>query len=122
MALSVTVLRELFRNFQQFWALYETEGIDEITSPIDGEVYCLFDVAYLYRETRRLPPRQRQAIELCLIQNMKESDAAVAMGVSETNPVSMYATSGMEKLIQMVQSGALNCYQEYETRGSNGHS
>lgn len=121
--MTVTTLRELFRNLQAFWALYETEGIDEVESP-DGETYCLFDVLYLYKEIRRLPPRQRQAIELCLVQNMKESDAAQVMGVSATNPVAMYATSGLEKLIAMVRDGSLNCFQEYEfeRRGSYGHS
>ncbi len=114
MALTVTTLRELFRNLQAFSALFEAEGIDEVKSPLDGEVYCLFDLLYLYKEIRRLPPRQRQAIELCLVQNMKESDAALVMGVSETNPVAMYATSGLEKLIAMVKDGSLNCFQEYE--------
>jgi len=112
MALSVKVLRELFRNIQQFRALFEAEGIDELTAP-DGEVYSLFDLEYLYGEIHRLPSRQHQAIELCLVQNMRESDAALTMGVSKTNPVAMYATSGLEKLLVFVQSGDLSCYQEF---------
>lgn len=122
MALTVTVLRELFRNYQQFRALYETEGIDELQAP-DGEVYSIFDIHYLYEQRRKLPPRQRQAIELCLVQNIRESEAAVMMGVSPTNPVAMYATSGLEKLITMVRSGDLACYREGDHRErANGHS
>ena len=110
--LTVKVLRELFRNLQQFRALYESEGIDEVVSPIDGQVYSLFDLEHLYEQLHRLPPRQREAIELCLVQNMKETDAALAMGVSKTNPVAMYATSGLEKLVEFVQSGVLSGYRE----------
>lgn len=111
--LSVKLLRELFRNIQQFRALYETEGIDEVTGP-NGDVFSYFDLEYLYQQLYRLPVRQRQAIELCLVQNKRESEAAVMMGVSPTNPVSMYAASGLEKLVAMVQTGGLRCYQEYE--------
>lgn len=100
--LSVTVLRELFRNIQAFRALYEAEGIDEVMSP-DGVVYSYWDVLALYAQVRKLPERQKQAIELCLVQNMKEKDAAVLMGVSVTNPVAMYATSGLEKIVAWVQ-------------------
>lgn len=115
MPLTVSVLRELFRNIQQFRALYEAEGIDEITAP-DGEVYSLFDVEYLYGQIHRLPLRQRQAIELCLVQNIREAEAAVMMGVSVTNPVAMYATSGLEKLVALVDAGCLNCYRNEEIR------
>lgn len=113
MILSVRTLRELFRNIQQFRALYETEGIDEVMGP-DGDVHSYFDLEYLYRQLPLLPKRQQQAIELCLVQNMVESEAAVTMGVSATNPVSMYATSGLEKLVVLVNSGGLRCYQECE--------
>lgn len=114
MPLSVTVLRELFRNLQQFRSLYQTEGVDEVKSPVDGEVYSLFDLEYLYTQLHRLPPRQRQAIELCLVQNKCEKDAAVMMGVSATNPVAMYATSGLEKLVALVQARVLPSFQEWD--------
>lgn len=110
-ALTVGVLRELFRNLQAFHAVFETDGIDTIIGP-DGTEWCLWDLEYLYREgLPMLPPRQRQAIELCLIHNVKESDAAVRMGVSPTNPVAMYATSGLQKLIGLIESGSFSRFQ-----------
>jgi hypothetical protein len=103
--LTVTVLRELFRNLQAFHAVYENDGIDTLIGP-DGTEWNLWDLEYLYRHgLRELPLRQRQAIELCLIRNVKESEAAVMMGVSPTNPVAMYATSGLTKLIGLIESG-----------------
>jgi DNA-directed RNA polymerase specialized sigma24 family protein len=117
--LTVSVLRELFRNYQAFWALYESEGIDVVEAQ-DGTAFSLWDAQYLYRQIRHLPPRQQQAIQLCLIENMKESDAALKMGVSETNPVAMYATSGLEKLVQMVQEGQLPRFREEELREAVG--
>lgn len=101
----MSTLRELFRNLQAWRALYEAEALDSITGP-DGEGWSLWDVEYLYRQLPVLPLRQRQAIELCLVQNVKEADAAVLMGVSVTNPVAMYATEGLKKLIAMIQAGA----------------
>jgi DNA-directed RNA polymerase specialized sigma24 family protein len=110
-ALTVSVLRELFRHYQAFRALYETEGIDTVVGP-EGDEFSLWDVQYLARQLHRLPPRQREAIQLCLIENKKESDAAVLMGVSVTNPVAMYATEGLKKIVELVQTGALPGFRE----------
>ena len=55
-----------------------------------------------------LPLRQQQAIELFLVQNMPEDTAAVVMGVSHTNPVGMYATSGLERLLKLIDQGYLD--------------
>jgi hypothetical protein len=102
--MDVTVLRELFRQIQQWKALYETEGIDCITAPT-GEEICLWDLLYLYEEELpRLPKRQQQAIELYLVQNMRETDAAIAMGLSPTNPVGIYATTGLGKLVALIEN------------------
>lgn len=103
-SLSVSLLRELFRNLQAFQSVFESDGIDILIGP-DGTEWCLHDLEYLYQQLPVLPPRQRQAIELCLVRNIKESDAAVMMGVSPTNPVSMYASSGLAKLIGMIRDG-----------------
>lgn len=99
------VLRELFRNLVAWRALYETEGVEEVTG--GDQTWSIWDVEYLYEQVPHLPPRQRQAIELCLILNIREVDAARRMGVSETNPVMMYATFGLQKLVDMVNSGSL---------------
>lgn len=99
-------LRELLRNLQAFEALYEAEGTDTLTSP-DGEQWCLYDLQYLYRCRVLLSPRQQQAIELCLYDNIKEREAARIMGVSETNPVAVYANNGLRRLISMIDDGQL---------------
>lgn len=111
--ITVTVLRELFRNLQAFHAVFESDGIDTIIGP-DGTEWCLWDLEYLHKQLPVLPPRQRQAIELCLVQNIKESEAAVMMGVSPTNPVAMYATSGLTKLIAMIEAGAFPRFRYVE--------
>lgn len=105
MPLEVGVLRELFRSYQSWLALFETEGIDTIPGP-NGEVYSLWDVQYLLGiALSRLPPRQAEAIRLCLVEGSREQDAAVKMGVSVTNPVASYATAGLRNLIKMIEEG-----------------
>lgn len=113
-------MRALFRGLLAFESLFESDGIHEITDPT-GQGWSLFDVQYLYRFAMReptgdkdydkahptLPLRQRQAIELFLKLNMAEKDAAEAMGLSPTNPIGMYATSGIEKLIRFIDEGRL---------------
>ena len=110
MDIEVKVLRELFRNLQQWEALFETDQVDVITGP-DGSTYHLFDIQYLYSCRTMLSPRQRQAIELCLYNNVKEKDATKVMGVSPTNPVAMYATNGLRRLCEMLGAGELPRYR-----------
>ena len=110
MAISVTVLRELFRNLQEWESLYESDGIDTITGH-DGQEYSLWDIKYLHEQLPKLPKRQREAITLYLIQNMREADAAVEMGVSPTNPIGIYATVGLKKLIGMIEAGELTKFK-----------
>lgn len=104
--LDVTTLRELFRQLQAWRSIYESDGVDVITGP-EGEQYCLWDVDYLESQLYRLPKRQHEAIKLYLIDNMREADAAVAMGVSATNPIGIYATVGLSKLVAMIDNGEL---------------
>ena len=104
------MLRELFRYFQEWNSLYEAEGIDTLTGT-NGDQYSLWDLKYLYENLWRLPKRQHQAIELYLVQNMREADAAVTMGVAVTNPIGIYATVGLNKLIDMIDAGLLPKYR-----------
>jgi DNA-directed RNA polymerase specialized sigma24 family protein len=113
LAFDVATLRELFRNLQAFRAAAQDFELHEVRSP-DGETFLLSDVEYLYECSQRdgvLPPRQAEAIRLCLFENMLERRAAEVMGVALTNPVAMYASSGLEKLIALVESGALPRYR-----------
>ena len=91
---------------QQFRAYYEDTGRSEIQTAV-GEV-SLLDLEYLLDEaSHRLSPRQYQAIQLCLIGQMREQDAAVIMGIAPSNPVAMYATDGLRRLVAMVERDEL---------------
>lgn len=103
--MTVGLLRELFRHLQAFRALHEAEGITVLR--YGAEEYALQDIEYLYEQTKVLPFRQRQAIQLCLIENRREVDAAVIMGVSRTNPVASYASAGIKKLLELVATDSL---------------
>jgi hypothetical protein len=105
--IDLTILRSMFRNYQGFKSLYESDGID--TLRLDGGAeFSLWDLTYLIEEgLPLLPSRQSEAIYWCLICNKRETDAASLMGVSPTNPVSMYANSGLRKLMLLIEQGAL---------------
>lgn len=103
----VQTLRSLFRNLHAFRAVYETECVSEITGP-DGIVWSLWDLEELYRvavKTDLLPHRQRQAIEMFLVLNMSEADVAKAMNIKVSNPIGMYASSGLVTLLQEIDEG-----------------
>lgn len=103
MELSVGVLRELFRHLLQWRSLYTSDGVDTIHGP-EGFSISIWDLEYLYEVSQViLPIRQRQAIRLCLILNYSEQDAADVMKIDQTNPVAMYATSGLEKIVHMLR-------------------
>lgn len=116
----VNSIRLLFRWLLPLRSLAESEGLCEITAP-NGSVWSLWDVEYLYAEAMRrptghkgfdrchptLPLRQQQAIELFLVLNKPEDEAAEIMGLSRTNPIGMYATSGISKLLRFLDEGRL---------------
>lgn len=112
----VSELRSLFRHYLQFRATFEETGLEIITAP-DGKEWSIWDLDYLRSQFSRLTLRQQQAINLCLIHNMREKDAAVAMGVGATNPVSMYATLGLQRLLDMVDAGELRRFREQRISG-----
>jgi hypothetical protein len=103
----VGVLRSLFRNLLAFKALYESDGVDTITGH-DGESYNLWDLWSLYENLyEMLPYRMAQAIDLLLVQNMREREAQDIMRVARGNPVGKYATQGLMKLAVVIQSGGM---------------
>lgn len=109
--LTIEVLRELFRNLKAFRSVMEAEGIDTITDD-DGNDWCLWDIEYLLEQADSiLPPRMSQSIKLFLVDNLREADVAIMMGVSPTNPVGMYATKGLERLIEAVNDGRLSRFR-----------
>lgn len=114
---AISELRELFRNLQEFRAAFEISGVDEIVTPT-GRRWTLWDLEYLLAMgDRYLTLRQRQVITLCLVHNMREKDAALRMGVSETNPVMMYATLGLRRLLDLVDNGVLDRFRHQPLNG-----
>lgn len=106
----VKLMRGVFRNLQTFRSLYEETGKDTIV--YDDITLNLFDMEHLYGQRRLLSLRQQEAIELFLEQDIKEKDVAIMMGVSETNPVAIYATQGLKKMYQMIDSGVIQGFDD----------
>lgn len=89
-----------------FQSYYERERIDTVRDP-DGIEWTIWDVQYLYEARLRLSPRQTQAIEMCLYENVKEAEAAVKMGISPNSPVCKYADNGLKKIVSLIEDGHL---------------
>lgn len=109
--ISVSILREFFRNYHAFRAYYESTGIDEVIDPATGDIWTFWDVQYLLEQVQFLPARQRDTIVLCLVENRREVDVAIAFGLKPSNPVLMYATTGLEKIVEWAMNGKLPRYQ-----------
>jgi hypothetical protein len=104
--LSVELLRKVFRNLQVWRALYESEGIDTIRN--DGVELVIWDIELLLHHSQLvLPDRQAQAILLFLVENRSEEEVAIWMGIDPQNPVGMYATSGLKRLVELIQEGRI---------------
>lgn len=111
----ISELRELFKHLLELRSLYEATGVEEVSTPY-GNTWSIWDLEYLYRKSQELlTRRQAQAITLCLVHNRREKDAARDMGVSETNPVMMYATLGLRRLLDLIQAGELTHFARDET-------
>ena len=103
---SVSTLRNLLRNLQECRSALEA-GVEEFTGP-DGVTWSIRDLERLFEASQKLlSPRQAEAIRMFLVEQMYEADVAEAMGLSRTNPIGMYATTGIERLIELVDRGAI---------------
>lgn len=121
--MTVDILRDLFRNLQLWQVLFEVGQVGITIVGPDRQEYCLTDVAYLYecRNIQRpdrhgklapvLSPRQREAIELFLFEGISEREASIHMGIAPTNPIGMYATEGLKKIVGFIEAGELPRYQ-----------
>ena len=106
MALDVSTLRTIFKGLECWRAAREDYGIDTIEW--EGHEYHIMDIEALYLASQAyLAPRQSQAIEHFLVGNLREVDVANMMGISPTNPIGMYASDGLAKLIEMIQNREL---------------
>lgn len=87
--------------------LFQAQGIDAVKGP-DGTDYSLFDIRRLYDKRGEIvSPQRSRAIEFFLYRDMREQDAAVAMGLSEDTPVAIYATQGLRQLAAAWDAGGL---------------
>jgi hypothetical protein len=101
----------LVRNLQQWRSLYEALEVPDILVANDGRSYSLWDSERFYEYRFVVPDRMRQSIEWYLYENMLESDAAIQMGISPTNPVGTYATIGLTTMISKAMKGELAHYR-----------
>lgn len=107
----MNVHRELVRNLQAWHSLFESQEAPEVLVASDGRSYSLWDVDCFYEQRVLLPEQMRRSMELCLYQNVLERDAAVLMGVAATNPVAVYATVGLTRLLSLAYNGELPNYR-----------
>lgn len=112
----VRLMRGIFRNLQYFRSIYEETGQETITH--DDITLNLFDMEKLFEYRSFLSRRQKQAIELFLQQDIREKDVAVMMGVSETNPVAIYATQGLKRMYEMIEQGIIPGYDDLIWKGT----
>lgn len=103
--------RELIRNLQSWRSLFEALEVPDVLTDPSGREVALWDIEYFYEQRTRLPEQMRTAIELCLFENVLEREAAKRMGTSESNPVSVYATVGVTKLLRMARDGELPLFR-----------
>lgn len=91
------VLERVLRHLPEWQELYEQEGIEELT--YGGVTVNIHDILDGLGE---LPPRQKEAIELLCLRNMRECDAAAVMlpGSTWASPVGGYKRTGLRKLAQ----------------------
>lgn len=91
----IKLLGDILRNLQQWLVFVEDEGLFFIT--IEGEEYFVYD---LLEGIEMLPKRQKEAIELMCLQDLKEAEVARRMGFTKwTTPAQQYAKSGLRKLV-----------------------
>lgn len=88
--------------------MYEAGLASDVIRGSDGREWALPDVRRFYDYRSLLPNQMRRAVELFLYQQRLEREAAVLMGVSPTNPVAMYATVGLTKLLGKARAGQLS--------------
>jgi hypothetical protein len=101
----------LIRNLQQWLSLFESMEIPDTLVAPDGHEYSLWDVQRFYEQRAVCPDRMQQSIQYCYFENMKEKDAAVRMGISASNPVSVYGTIGLTTMLTKASTGELPGYQ-----------
>lgn len=86
----------LLQHMQQWWALIEEHGPDYSILEYGDDSFCYYN---LLDGMDTLTDVQRRSVELVYVQDMRDTDAAIAMG-SPKAPVRQYAEIGLEKLVR----------------------
>lgn len=90
-------LEKLLKNYQLWKSTAETEGV--FTVVVDGDEYHLFDILY---GIDQLPRRQRQALVLICLEDLREVDAARQMGFTKwSTPAQQYKNAALDRLMQL---------------------
>jgi hypothetical protein len=90
------LLESVLKHYLEFRELFEREGIDEITLD-NGYILNFHDIL---QGINSLPKRQKQAVLLVCLYNMREVDAAREMGFDRwSSQVGTYKRLGLQKLI-----------------------
>lgn len=95
--MSWQLLENILRNYHEFVALYESEGLEEIHLD-NGIVVNVYDVLEGIKD---LPKRQKQAVVLVCIENRREVDVAAIMGFTKwSSQVGTYKRLGLKKIVK----------------------
>ena len=90
------LLKRILRNYALWQAYYEDEGLTVIT--IEGEEWHFLDIL---SGIEQLPERQRQALWLYCVEDMRQVDVAKQMGFEKwSTPVQQYRSIALTKLVQ----------------------
>lgn len=97
------LLERILRNYRQWEAFVESEGLLSIT--VYGEEFHFCDILH---GLELLPPRQKEAVQLLLIEDHREVDAAKMMGFTRwSTNVQQYKNLGVRKLLALQDSPEL---------------
>jgi len=90
-------LEAILRHYDELYEMWKREGMEEFRLD-DGTTVNIHD---LLQGINELPKRQRTALILTCIGNLKEVEAAPLMGFTKwTSPVSSYKKLALEKLVE----------------------
>jgi uncharacterized lipoprotein len=93
------LFRNIYRNYVAWGQLIETEGPIRSVITVDGEDIDYYDLMVGYKE---LPPRQKQAFTLQLLQGYTERQASRVMFPESTcvTSVQQYSSNALDRMIQ----------------------
>ncbi|WP_267716684.1 hypothetical protein [Streptomyces sp. CoH17] len=98
----IAKFEKVLRGYQTWQAAVEDHNIDTIR--VGDEEYCFYDIL---DGIKTLPPRQRQAFDLIVIEGKKEVQAAREMGFQRwSTPVQQYKNIAVKKLWNFQQQQA----------------